>query len=380
MGRKRSGTIQPLTKRSVSTCCARQQPVPFKLSSSNGQRQRAARKQRSRMSSNETRAAFKDSGRIVIVGASLAGLSAAETLRAEGFRGPLTLIGDEPYLPYDRPPLSKAVLTGWVPAEHTTLPRRETLTDVEWRLGVAATGLDLPAKQVRLADGHTVAFDRLLIATGTRARPWPNQAEAELEGVFTVHGRDDAKLLQQRLAAKPRRVLVIGGGFTGSEVASACCELGLPVTVVERGVAPLVGALGGAIAEHVATLQRRHGVDLRCQMTVPSLEGDAQGRLRPPHLSAGSSIDTEVAVVAQGAMRNTEWLRDSGLAAGTFWVGCDAGCRAFAIRAIVTEDVFVAGDVARFPHPLYDYQFLALEHWGNAVEQASVAAHNMVCT
>src|SRR5260370_25485996 len=147
MGRKRSGTIQPLTKRSVSTCCARQRPVPFKLSSSNGQRQRAARKQRSRMSSNGTRAAFKDSGRIVIVGASLAGLSAAETLRAEGFTGPLTLIGDEPYLPYDRPPLSKEVLTGWVPAEHAMLPRRETLADVEWRLGGAGGGPASPGQR-----------------------------------------------------------------------------------------------------------------------------------------------------------------------------------------------------------------------------------------
>src|SRR5258708_5441806 len=331
------------------------------------------------MSSHGTRTAFQDSGRIVIVGASLAGLSAAETLRAEGFRGPLTLIGDEPSLPYDRPPLSKAVLTGWVPAEHTTLPRRETLADVEWRLGVAATGLDLPAKRGRLADGHSIPFDPLPLPPGPRARPRPRPAAAELEGVFTLHGRDDAKLLQQRLAAKPRRVLVLGGGFTGSEVASACCELGLPVTLVERGAAPLVGALGGVIAERVALLQRQHGVDLRCQVTVTSLEGDAQGRLRRAHLSDGSSIDTEVAVVALGAIRNTEWLRDSGLAAWTFGVGCDAGCRVFDINAIVTDDVFVAGDVARFPHPLYDYQFLALEHWGNAVEQATVAAHNMVC-
>ncbi len=121
------------------------------------------------MRSNGTRGALKDSGRIVIVGASLAGLRAAETLRAEGFRGSLTLIGEEPYPPYDRPPLSKAVLTGWVPVDHSRLPQRETLADVEWRLGVAATGLDLSAKQGRLADGHTIAFDRLLIATGT---PW----------------------------------------------------------------------------------------------------------------------------------------------------------------------------------------------------------------
>src|SRR5258706_14120916 len=147
MGRKHSGTIPPLTKRSVCASCARQRSGPFMPSSSNG-RQRTADQQRCRMSSDGTGAAFKDHGRIVIVGASLAGLSAAETLRAEGFRGPLTLIGDEPFLPYDRPPLSKAVLAGWVPAEHTQLPRRETLADVEWRLGGAATGLGLPAQRV----------------------------------------------------------------------------------------------------------------------------------------------------------------------------------------------------------------------------------------
>src|SRR5260221_9433703 len=129
-----------------------------------------ADQQRCRMSSQGSGAVFPDSGRIVIVGASLGGLNAAQTLRAEGFRGPPTLIGEEPYLPYDRPPLSKAVLTGWVPAEHTTLPRRETLADVEWRLGVAATGLDLPAKRVRLAKGPSAPFAPPPFATRARTR------------------------------------------------------------------------------------------------------------------------------------------------------------------------------------------------------------------
>jgi NADPH-dependent 2,4-dienoyl-CoA reductase/sulfur reductase-like enzyme len=315
----------------------------------------------------------------VIVGASLAGLNAAETLRAEGFTGHLTLIGDEPYLPYDRPPLSKAVMTGWFPAEHSQLPRHETLTGVEWRLDVAATGLDLAGKRVHLADGQTIPYDRLLIATGTRARPWPNPAEAALEGVFTLRGRDDAQQLRQRLAAKPHRVLVIGGGFTGSEIASDCCELGLPVTVTERGTAPLVGALGGVIAARAATLQRQHGVDLRCQATVTALEGDEQGRLRRAYFSDGSTLDADVAVVALGAVRNTEWLHNCGLAVGSFGVTCEASCRVVDINAIVVDDVFAAGDVARFPAPLFDYQFLALEHWGNAVEQGQVAGHNMIC-
>jgi NADPH-dependent 2,4-dienoyl-CoA reductase/sulfur reductase-like enzyme len=324
-------------------------------------------------------AAFSGSGRIVIVGASLAGLRAAETVRAEGFRGPLTLVGDERHLPYDRPPLSKAVITGRFPAAHVELPRRATLADVEWRLGAAATGLDVLARRLHIADGRAIEFDRMLIATGTRARPWPEPAEARLAGVFTLRTLDDAEQLHRCLAGRPRRVLVIGAGFTGSEVASVCCELGLPVTVVERASHPLVAALGCVVAEHVAGLQRRHGVDLRCGVTVTSLEGDAAGRLRRAHLSDGSTIDTEVAVVALGAIRNTEWLKGSGLAAGPFGVGCDAGCRVFDINAIVSEDFFVAGDVARFPHPLYRYQFLSLEHWGNAVEQATVAAHNMVC-
>jgi len=320
---------------------------------------------------------FSADGHVVVVGASLAGLRAAEALRKGGFRGRLTLVGDEPYEPYDRPPLSKQVLSGRVAPESTALPQDSGL-DVEWRLGAGAVGLDLAGKRVRLADGQDVSFDRLLIATGTRARPWPNPTEAALDGVITLRGRDDAARLRRELAAGPRRVLVIGAGFTGSEIASACRSLGLAVTVTERAATPLAGALGGTIGAVAARLQRENGVDLRCGVSVTSLEGDDAGHVRRAHLDDGTTLEIDVAVVALGAQRNTEWLRGSGLGAGPRGVACDAGCRVFDMYGIVTDDVFAAGDVARSPHPLFGFEFLALEHWSNAIEQAEVAAHNML--
>jgi 3-phenylpropionate/trans-cinnamate dioxygenase ferredoxin reductase component len=315
-------------------------------------------------------------GRIVIVGASLAGLRAAETLRDEGFAGDLTLVGDERLFPYDRPPLSKQVLLGRAAARDTTLPRRREI-DATWRLGTRAVGLDGIGKRVVLADGDELPYDRLLITTGTRARPWPNPQEAALDGVFTLRTVDDAAGLAARLDAGPRRVLVIGAGFTGSEIASACRERGIAVTVAERGPAPLVGALGAVFGALAARLQRAHGVDLRCGVTVTALNSH-DGKLAGAELSDGTRVDADIAVVALGAIRNTEWLAESGIAAGPRGVACDAGCRAFNMYGIVTDDIFVAGDVARFPHPLFDYQLLSLEHWGNAIAQAEVAAHNMV--
>ncbi|GII96899.1 NAD(P)/FAD-dependent oxidoreductase [Sinosporangium siamense] len=329
------------------------------------------------MTSAENLDRFRRQGRIVIVGASLAGMRAAETLRDEGFTGSLTLIGDESREPYDRPPLTKQVLTGWVPAHDTVLPRRREI-DATWMLGVPASGLDLAGKRVLLADGRDVPYDRLLIATGVRARPWANEAEAALEGVFVVRTNEDSAGLQERLAAGPKRVLVIGAGFAGSEVASVCCELDIPVTVAEAAEAPLTGALGDMIGSVAARLQRAHGVDLRCGVKVTRLDGDEQGRVRRAYLSDGGTVDADVVVVALGGIRNTEWLLDSGIAAGVWGVACDTGCRAFDINGLVTDDIFVAGDVARCPHPVYEYRFLSLEHWANAVEQAHVAAHNMV--
>ncbi len=315
--------------------------------------------------------------RVVIVGASLAGLRTAEALRDVGHDGPITVIGDEEQPPYDRPPLSKQVPLGFAQARKTGLPRLRNLDGVEWVLGVAATGLDREERQVALADGRRVDYDRVVIATGVRSRPWPVAEEGALDGVVSVRTSGDAEQLHALLAEKPRRVLVIGGGFTGSEIASVCRQLGLDVTLVERGTTPLGGALGDVIGEIAADLQRAHGVDLRTGVEVGALEGD--GRIRQATLSDGTRLDVDVAVVALGSVRNVEWLQGSRLAAGPLGVSADAGCRAVNIDGLVTDDVFVAGDVARFPHPLYGYQFLSLEHWENAVAQARVVAHNMVC-
>ena len=326
---------------------------------------------------DEVVAQFRAEGRIAIVGASLAGLRAAEALREKGFNGSLTIIGDEPHEPYDRPPLSKQVLKGWVPADHTKLPRLRRV-DADWKLGVAAVSLDRFNHLVTLANGEHVGYDRLLIATGTRARPWPNPAEGALQGVFTVRTVEDAASLAAALKAGPNRVLIVGSGFVGSEIASVCRDLGLNVTVAERGKGPLMGALGGVISEIAAGMMRDAGVDLRTGVAVEGLSGDSAGHVRQAHLSDGTVIDVDVVVASLGSIRNVEWLDGAGLAAGQWGLACDAGCRAFDINGVVTDHIFVAGDVARAPHVLYDYEFMSQEHWDNAVFGAQVAANNMI--
>lgn len=308
----------------------------------------------------------------VVVGASLAGLRGAESLRRAGFSGRVTLVGAEAHAPYDRPPLSKHVLTGHVPADATTLPNLHAL-DAEWRLGVAARSLDRRSRILTLADGETLAYDRLLIATGARARPWTDAEQGRFAGVHTLRDRDDAAALHRDLAGRPARVLVIGGGFIGCEVAAACRALDLPVTLVEPGPTPLARVLGTHLGAVVGALHEGIGVTVRSGTRVEALEDDGTGRVVRARLDDGSSITASVVVVALGALRNTEWLDGSGLAFDAGGIDCDAAGHVLDTDGRPDTRIAAAGDVARFPHPLFDGRRVALEHWGHAVAQGEHA-------
>ncbi|MET9497237.1 FAD-dependent oxidoreductase [Streptomyces sp. NPDC006552] len=305
--------------------------------------------------------------RIVVAGASAAGLAAAETLRREGFGGTLTLVGAEPHLPYDRPPLSKQVLAGAWPPERTALRAGADLAalDLDLRLGTAATGLDTAARAVALSDGASVGYDGLIVATGVRPRGLPECAPAD--GVHVLRGLDDALTLRDRLAAG-RRLVVVGAGFLGCEVASSARALGVAVTLVEPAPIPLAHAVGEQVGGHLARLHRDRGVDLRLGTKVTGIETGAAGR-RGVQLSDGTVVVADDVLVAVGSLPNTEWLGGSGLDTGD-GVVCDQ-------YSAAAPGVYAAGDVARWYHPLFRTS-LRVEHRTNAAEQGMAAARNLL--
>jgi NADPH-dependent 2,4-dienoyl-CoA reductase/sulfur reductase-like enzyme len=308
--------------------------------------------------------------RVVVVGASLAGLRAAETLRAEGYRGALTLIGAEAHLPYDRPPLSKKLLAGQLDVERTHL-RRETEygdLDLGLRLGQPAVALDPVDRRVELADGTSVAYDGLVIATGAAPRVLPGQPA--LDGVFVLRTLDDSLALRAALDAAPRRVVVIGAGFIGAEVAATARGKGLAVTMVEALAAPLERALGPEIGAVFAELHRDKGVDVRLGVGVAAIEGGQ--RVERVRLTDGTVVDAEVVVVGIGVAPVTDWLAGSGLELRD-GVVADAGL------AAGPPGVFAAGDVVRWRHELLGEE-VRLEHWTNAAEQGAAAARNLLAT
>lgn len=304
--------------------------------------------------------------RIVVVGASLAGLRAVETLREEGFDGDLTLVGAERHLPYDRPPLTKEILRGeWEP-DRIALRRDDyDALRVDLRLGCLAVALRPGPQAVDLSDGTSILYDGLLIATGAAARRLPRTPE--IDGLCVLRTLDDALDLRARLARRPR-VVVVGAGFIGGEVASSCRTLGLDVTMVEPQPAPLMRVLGREMGEVCADLQRDHGVRLLCGVGVASVEG--AGRVERVRLDDGRAIDADVVVVGIGASPATHWLESSGIELRD-GVVCDETC------AIGDGEIVAAGDCARWYNPLFESE-MRVEHWSNAGDQAAHAARRLL--
>lgn len=308
---------------------------------------------------------------IVIVGSSLAGLRAAETLRQEKHEGRIVMIGAEDRAPYDRPPLSKKVLSGeWEP-DRVTLRKPDDLAalNIEWKLGSPATALDIDRRTVSLASGESVDFDGLIIATGGAVRRLPNQPD--WKGVHTLRTLDDSVALREDLT-EGRRVVVIGAGFIGLEVAATARGRGCEVTVLEGLEAPMIRGLGAEMGRHAARVHEDNGVVLRFGVRVSGLvEGDA-GEVSGVALESGEVVPADVVLVGIGVAPSTEWLANSGLTIRD-GVVCDRTLNAG------VPGVYAAGDVCRWHNDLYERE-MRVEHWTTASEQGAAAARNLLAS
>jgi len=310
-----------------------------------------------------------------VVGAGLAGVRAGEALRAQGFSGKLTLVSDEPEPPYDRPPLTKQVVTGTLTEADIRLPGTAEL-DARWVRGVAAVGLDRERRRVRLADGTELPYDGLVLATGARARPWPGEVPAD--GVLTVRGLADVRRLRSALAGGAREVAVVGAGFVGVELASSLAALGVRVTLVEPFGLPL-RVLGGSVPGLVAKAARRAGVQLLTGTGVRGFHAEGE-QVRGVELADGSVLPARLVVVAIGMVPATEWLQGSGLALPSGRVHCDKRLFARTPDPSGRGDprIVVAGDVARCDAVRSADGPVPLEHWSNAAAQGELAGRNLL--
>lgn len=308
--------------------------------------------------------------RLVIAGASLAGLRAAQAARRAGHEGTIVMIGAEPHLPYTRPPLSKELLQGSQEIEDSALPVDEL--DVQWRLGTPATGLDPTSKRVRLADGGEAEYDRLIIATGCRARSW-NGPGAQLAGVHTLRTLEDAITLRAALATT-RRLLIIGAGFIGCEVAASARSRGVEVTLADIAAHPLL-PFGPVLGERWARMHRDHGVDLRLGAGIESLHSDGHdqhhdARVARATLTDGSTVEADTVLLALGSVLNTEWLTGTGLELDPA-VACDA-----TLTSSHDPNILAAGDIASVPAALAGGARVRVEHWTTAAEHGQLAGRN----
>jgi 3-phenylpropionate/trans-cinnamate dioxygenase ferredoxin reductase component len=304
--------------------------------------------------------------RIVVVGASLAGLRAAEALRSEGFDGRLTVLGAESHMPYDRPPLSKEVLTGSMSRADIDFRIPDDL-DAEWILGDAATGLDLQRRVVSSAAGRELEFDGLVIATGSAPRRLPLLEPGSLDGIVELRTLEDSLALRATLERKPRVVLV-GCGFIGIEVASSARALGCEVDMVSLDP-PLIVA-GNVFSDVCSEMLLDHGVRMHLGRHITEVHGAA--RVEAVVLDDGVRLSADVVVVAVGAHPVTDWLAGSGVPLDD-GVVCDSSCAVQGAPGVVA-----AGDVARWTNPLFGEAPMRIEHWTNAAEQAGAAARTLL--
>ncbi|HEX3796133.1 MAG TPA: FAD-dependent oxidoreductase [Acidimicrobiales bacterium] len=320
-----------------------------------------------------TNGALPNDGSVIVVGASLAGWRAVETLRTEGFEGAITLVGEELHLPYDRPPLSKQILSGKWPAEKAVLADRQRSSEMRIQevLGQRAVRLNAEAREVETADGTMLRADGIVVATGAHPRRLPGtEALGPADGLFTLRTLDDSLALRAAVtAAEGCRVVVVGAGFIGAEVASTCAALGSQVTVLETMDVPLANVLGPLIGAHCGSLHGANGVSLRTGVGVAGVRKTGAGLV--VELADGETLEAAVVVVGIGVIPSVDWLAGSGLTLEN-GVVCHHSLHA-------ADGVVAAGDIARW---LWQHdggeELIRIEHWQVAAEAGVAAARSLM--
>ena len=308
--------------------------------------------------------------RVVVVGGSLAGLRACEALRSGGFTGAIVLVGAETHRPYDRPPLSKKFLAGEWDADRIALRQPDAFESLglDTRFGVPASGLDTTARAVVLADSTVVPYDGVILATGSQPRRLPGTADNPY--VHVLRTIDDALAVRAVIERPGARVIVIGAGFIGLEVAATARRAGAEVIVLEGAEAPLIRGVGAELGAALAAFHADEGVDVRVSVMVTGIEQAGDGAI--VRLGDGSDWRADAVVVGIGVVPASGWLDGSGLELRD-------GVVTNATLAAGPAGVFAAGDIVRWTHPLFGEE-MRVEHWTNAAEQGALAAQNLLAS
>lgn len=307
---------------------------------------------------------------VVIVGASLGGLRTAESLRKFGYLGPIEIFGDEPYLPYNRPPLSKEVLAGEINHEAVAFPLKDSITDVVWHLSKRIVSVDVANKKVFDDSGREYEYSSLVIATGLSAKKLTTSPE-NLRGVHVLRNLDDAITLRANLKTNAK-VVIVGSGFIGCEAAATAIKLGCSVSVITPSALPLFRPLGQDFAQELKRRLEAKGINFVLHSQVSEIMSEKHNnefRVKSVRLGDESIIDCDVLIVAIGSSANSDWLASSPIDISD-GVLTNGAMQALDRQGNVVVDVYAVGDIARFPNPIFDDVARRVEHWNIPTETA----------